>query len=426
MNGGLTLWDPSARVVLSVALGLFLGLEREWSQKAAGIRTFALISVLGTVFYIGDEAVCGGATCPPLLSATGAVFTTVMASVLMYSGLREETGLHLTTAVSLLVSYGVGVLVGMGSLLPATLVAVSSSLLLILKSELHGFAWGLSRKELRSTVEFAILAFVVYPLLPAEPTGATLSGAYIEIEPRVVWLMVVFVAGIGLVNYIIVKSYGGRGIAVTGFFGGLASSTAVVGTMLDHVQQHSQAANYGVAAILLANGAMALRNLVITLVFSVSTSTGPLLNAVLPLSLVLVASVVVAAVTADWSEEISLDLETPFSMRNALGFGGLFLLVVLAGSIAEVALGRVGLYLTAGITGLVSSAGATTSAVLLYRAGSIESHVAVIAILVSTLTSIAVKAGLAATSTNTTFRRGALLWSSAILFVGVIGGATVV
>jgi uncharacterized membrane protein (DUF4010 family) len=74
----------------------------------------------------------------------------------------------------------------------------------VFKRELHGFAWGLSREELRSTFEFAILAFVVYPLLPAG-TVAFGSGQYaVEIEPRVVWLMVVFVAGIGILNYVIV------------------------------------------------------------------------------------------------------------------------------------------------------------------------------------------------------------------------------
>ena len=127
------------RVAVSGALGLFLGLEREWSQKAAGIRTFALVSVLGTIFTQADAATC--ADCPPVLAATGALFTTVLAGVLMYSGAADEaTGLHLTTGTSLLVAYGVGVLVGLGAVLPGTVVAVGSSILLVFKRELHGFA----------------------------------------------------------------------------------------------------------------------------------------------------------------------------------------------------------------------------------------------------------------------------------------------
>lgn len=47
------------RVALVSALGLFLGLERERSQKPAGIRTFPLISLLGAVFTITDGLLLG-------------------------------------------------------------------------------------------------------------------------------------------------------------------------------------------------------------------------------------------------------------------------------------------------------------------------------------------------------------------------------
>lgn len=405
------------RLAVAIALGLFLGLEREWSQKAAGIRTFALISVLGTIFTLYDTTTCEGATvCLPLLTAAGTLFVIALSGMLMWSGFSdEEEGLHLTTAVSMLVAYGVGVLAGVGMLLPATVVAVSSSLLLVFKRELHGLAWGLSREELRSATEFAILAFVVYPLLPAEAVSVGPSGAAVTVEPRVVWLMVVFVSGIGIVNYAVVRMYGGQGIAITGFFGGLASSTAVVGTMLDHVRQRPEARRFGVAAILLADAAMALRNLLIAVVFTFPDDV--LYGTVAPLGAVIFGSVVVAAVTADWGESVTMDLETPFSLRNALGFGALFLLVVLAGGIAEIALGRVGFYATAAVTGLVSSAGATTSAVVLFRGGSLTGESALIAIMLATGASIAVKAALVLSSDNRAFVRSVVIWSGVLLLV---------
>jgi uncharacterized membrane protein (DUF4010 family) len=406
------------RVAVSAALGLFLGLEREWSEKAAGIRTFALISVLGTIFTQADAAAC--VDCPPLLAATGALFTTVLAGVLMYSGAADTSeGLYLTTGVSLLVAYGVGVLVGLGAVLPATVVAVGSSILLVFKRELHGFAGELSRAELRSTAEFAILAFVVYPLLPAGSVRLGTESVAVSVEPRVVWLMVVFVAGLGIVNYAVVKSYGGRGIAVTGFFGGLASSTAVVGTMLDHVRRDPAAARYGVAAILLADAAMALRNLVVAVAFTATAAT-TLFAVAVPLGTIAAAAVVLAVLTADWGRDLTLELETPFSMRNALGFGALFLLVVLAGGVAEATLGRVGFYATAALTGLVSSAGATTSAVVLYRGGTLDADAAVIAVLLATLASVAVKATLAATGGDRTFTRAVALQSALLVAVGVV------
>jgi len=49
---GLSFDEPVIQLAMAAALGLFLGLEREWSDKPAGIRTFSLTSLLGAVFTI--------------------------------------------------------------------------------------------------------------------------------------------------------------------------------------------------------------------------------------------------------------------------------------------------------------------------------------------------------------------------------------
>ena len=407
--GAASLDATVPRILLAGALGMFLGLEREWSHKSAGVRTFALVSLLAAVFTIAESDV---------LLVVGGLLVITQGVLLAVQGLRDDgDALSLTTSVSLLVAYGVGAVVAQGYILEGVTVAVFSSLLLVLKRELHSFAWGLSRQELRSATEFAILAFVIYPLLPARPV--TVPGGLLDIavELRVIWLMVVFVAGIGFVNYAIVQSYGGRGVAVTGFLGGLASSTAVVGTMLDHVRQRPEASSYAVAAILLADAAMALRNLLITVIFTVEGDV--LLSPVLPLGAVIVGSVLVAAYSADWSEHVEMELDSPFSLQNALSFGGVFLLVVVAGAVASARFGTAGLYVSSALSGLVSSAGATTSAVLLYRGGAIGETTAMVAILIATAASIVVKAALTAPSPNRSFAGKVALWSSVVL-----GGAS--
>ena len=381
----LPLESEVAQVVLAGALGLFLGLEREWSHKSAGIRTFSLTSLLGAVFTVVDVE--------PLVVVGGALVIVQGVLVAVQAMLDDDIdGLSLTTSVSLLVAYGVGVLVASGYPLEAVTVTVLSSLLLVLKRELHSFAWGLTRAELRSAAEFAIIAFVVYPVLPPGGYELGTGDLAVTVEPRVIWLLVVTVAGIGIVNYAVVQTYGSRGIAVTGFFGGLASSTAVVGAMLDHVRQRPETRSYAVAAILLADAAMAARNLTIALAFTFES--GLLVGAVVPLGAVILGSFVIAALTADWGENLEMDLESPFSLRSVLGFGGLFFLVVVAGGLAASQFGTAGFYVTAALTGLVSSAGATTSAVLLYRGGPLTAEEAVFAILLATAASILVKAGL--------------------------------
>ena len=396
--------SPIARIALAGALGLFLGLEREWSDKPAGIRTYSLITLLGAVFTVLDHEE---------LLAIGGLLVIVQGTVLAIQGLRDEDlGLSLTTSVSMLVAYGVGALTAAGYVIEGVTVAVLSSLLLVLKRELHTFAGGLSREELRSTTEFAILAFVIYPLLPTGDVTIGSGPLAVAIEPRIVWLMVVAVAAIGIVNYAIVRTYGSRGIAVTGFFGGLASSTAVVGTMLDSVRQRPGAVSYAVAAVLLADAAMALRNLAIVLAF---TLPDVLVAAIVPLAIVVVGSVAVAAVSADWNQAVEMDLDSPFSLRNALAFGAMFAVVVLAGGVAQAQFGEVGFYVTAVLSGLVSSAGATASTVSLYRTGSLAHETAVIAVLLATGSSIGVKAALTAAGPSRWFATRVALWSGVLL-----------
>jgi len=48
------------------------------------------------------------------------------------------------------------------------------------------------------------------------------------IQPRAAWVTVILIAGLGFTNYVLLKLYGARGIAVTGFFGGLVNSTVTV------------------------------------------------------------------------------------------------------------------------------------------------------------------------------------------------------
>ena len=406
--------NPVAHIALAGALGLFLGLEREWSDKPAGVRTFSLVSLLGAVFTIlGYEE----------LLAVGGVLVIVQGTVLAIQGLRDEDlGLSLTTSVSMLVAYGVGALTASGFVIESVTVAVLSSMLLVLKRELHTFAGGLSREELRSTTEFAILAFVIYPLLPTGDVAVGSGRLAVEIEPRVVWLMVVAVAAIGIVNYAIVRNYGGRGIAVTGFFGGLASSTAVVGTMLESVRQQPSTTSYAVAAVLLADAAMALRNLAIVLAF---TLPNVLVGALVPLAVVVVGSVAVAAVTADWDTPVEMDLDSPFSLRNVLAFGAMFAVVVLAGGVAQSELGAVGFYVTAVISGLVSSAGATASAVSLYRTGSLAGETAVVAVLLATASSIVVKAALTVVGPSRRFATRVALWSAVLLVASLVSAVLV-
>ena len=395
-----------AKLALATALGMFLGMEREWSQKSAGIRTFALISLTAAVFsLLGSDG----------LLIVGGVLIVAIAVLLGIQSFVDENveGLSLTTSVSMLVSYGVGALVANAFFIEAVTVAVLSSLLLVLKRELHQFAWGLSREEVRSAVEFTILAFVVFPLLPAEtvdPWGA--------VQPRLIWSLVVAISAIGFVNYVLVKRYQGRGYAVTGFFGGLVNSTAVVAEMAKRAAGRADLRNIAVGSILLANAAMAFRNAALVAAFVPEAA----LVVGAPLGAITVTGVLVAVWRSDWRTQMEADLTSPFSLRNALTFGALFLLVLLVSAGAERAFGASGFVATAFLAGLVSSGTATTTAVSLLGTGQITVETAVAGVVAGTAASILVKTVFAASIARDLIRP-VLFWNLVLIAVGVVVGA---
>ncbi|GAB6878782.1 MgtC/SapB family protein [Halorubrum gandharaense] len=396
------------KLVLATLLGMFLGLEREWSQKTAGIRTFALISLLAAVFSILDSV--------PLLVLGGVLIITSSVLLAVQSFVEEEVeGLSLTTSVSMLVAYSLGALVANGLFIESVTVAVLSSLLLVLKRELHQFAWGLSREEVRSAVEFTILAFVVYPLLPAEtvdPWGA--------IQPRLIWSLVIAISAIGFVNYVLVKKYQGRGYAFTGFFGGLVNSTAVVAEMAKRAKGQSDLLSIAVGSILLANAAMAFRNAVIVAAFVPDAA----LVVGAPLGAIMIAGIAIAIWQSDWRTQLEADLTSPFSLQNALTFGGLFLVVLLISVGAERMFGATGFVATAFLAGLVSSGTATTTAVSLLGTGQITVDTAVMGVVAGTAASILVKTVFAATISRQLVRP-VLMWNLVLIAVGVLVGVPV-
>jgi uncharacterized membrane protein (DUF4010 family) len=401
---------------VAAALGMLLGLEREWSNKSAGIRTFTLTSLIGAAAMIVDE---------PIVLALGGVLVLMQAGLLGVRGLMSEAqnseadaarGLSLTTSTSLLVAYVVGILVVAGDVLIGVIIAITSSFLLVLRRELHGFANQLSREEVRSAAEFAIIAFVVYPLLP---TGT--YGPWNAIDPKLVWLLVIAVSGIGFVNYAVMQRYGSLGIAVTGFFGGLVNSTAVIGEIAGRARDNVGIVQVAVGTVLMADAAMAIRNLSIVVFFI----PGSALGVGLPLGFIAVGGVVLALRDTDWHGDLELDFDSPFSSTNALKFGTVFLVVLVLTAGAQDLFGSTGFLLTSFLSGLVSSGTTTTTAVTLNSTGQISSDLAAQGVLVGTLSSILVKIALAA-SINRSLLTPVVRKSAYLSAIGLLGAALTV
>ncbi len=97
--------------------------------------------------------------------------------------------------------------------------------LLALRVEFHRLAGRITREDVFATLKFGIITAVILPVVPNRSLGAP---PFDVLNPYKIWLMVVLISGISFIGYLLIKIVGTkRGIGITGFLGGLVSSTAV-------------------------------------------------------------------------------------------------------------------------------------------------------------------------------------------------------
>jgi len=372
-------WPPLEsllRLGLALAVGLFIGLEREWRGKEAGLRTFGIIALVGG---------SGGMLGTPY--AVAAMFLIgVLVAFLNLQSLRAGQGTELTTSAAMVLTGLLGLMAGLGHVITPSALAVIAAGLLAWKERLAGWSHKITANELRSAILLAILTFAIHPLLPDHPIDPWQLFA-----PRAVWFTVILIAAIGFVNYLLWKAYGARGIEFTGFLGGLVNSTVTVTELAERARQGGpEMQDSACRGILLSTAAMALRNAVVLGVLSASA----LVNSLVPLVLILLASAAFALIVrpapAGLGAGPSLPLESPFSLRAALKYGFIFLLLQAVGTLGQRFLGHVGFYAVSLMGGLVSSASAVASAAIMSSRGVLDPHVAGVGAIIASLASAAV------------------------------------
>lgn len=98
--------EIATKVALTLALGLLVGFEREWSNKDIGARIFAMAALLGLLgVLLGPISI--------LLAGASVLLLIVFSNL---HGLRVARKLEATTSVALMVIFLLGMLVGQGHL----------------------------------------------------------------------------------------------------------------------------------------------------------------------------------------------------------------------------------------------------------------------------------------------------------------------
>ncbi len=397
--------------LVAIALGVLIGLEREFARYRkrghdfAGIRTFPLISLAGALSaYLGS-------TVSPWFLIAGLLVIGILIAI-AYFAVSDRKHIGATSEIAAVLTFFIGVIYYNREFTLAIVLTVLITVILYARSMLHHFAERISKKELGDMLKFLVIAFVVLPFLPNKGFGP------LELfNPYVTWLMVVLISGIGFVGYAMMKWFGEKGITLAGLLGGLVSSTATTISFAQRSAKERRIYRALALGVILANGVMFIRILVE--VFAVNRDL---------FFLVLFPIVILAAVTAVFSYFIwmrsrevqgKMELGTPLALKPALKFAVIFAVILALVKVADAYLSSKGVYLVSFLSGIADVDAITLSLSQLAKS-SLAPQVARDGILIAALTNIAVKGGIAWWLGGKEFRRIIAGLFAVLIVLGVL------
>lgn len=370
-------------LVVAIGLGLLVGLQREWrSERPAGIRTFALITLLGML--------CGLAGGEAGVWMIGAGLLSVAAVLWLGNWMAEhdadagEQGI--TTEIAALVMFLVGALLADGRVALATVVTGVTAVLLHWKDPLHAFAQRIGAGEFRAIIQFVLIALVLLPVLPNHA-----YGPYQVLNPFKIWLMVTLIVGINLVSYVIHRAMSARkGSFLGGLLGGMISSTA---TTVSHARRsrRSRTSPRPIAVVIVVASAVVHLRILIEIGVIGPGLLGYALAPFLLLAGFMGACALYLArhdMTAGADE---MEHRNPAEVGTALYFGLLFAAVIFAVAAVKSHFGIHAVYGVALISGLTDVDAVTLSVADLFQSGRMSAVNAWRVVLVASLANLAFK-----------------------------------
>ncbi len=334
----------------ALAIGILVGLQREYAyggsdkELFAGVRTFALISLLGCT---------GGVMADELGTPWGLIGLLIpMGALIVVAHLVsawQRGGVGLTTEIAALLTFSAGALCYWEYLALAAAVGVLTTVLLSVKPEMHAFAQRITREDIYATLKFAVITVVVLPVLPNTGYGPPPLDV---VNPYEIWLMVVLISAISFLAYVLIKLIGPRqGISLTGVLGGMMASTPLTLSFSRRSHDEEELCRPLAMAISVAWAMTFVRVLV-----EVAALNTELLSKVwLPLissSVVGFAYGAYLHVAKPGLDEEEIEFSNPFELGTALRFGLLYAVVLTVSKAAEVYVGDAGVYVTSFLSGL--------------------------------------------------------------------------
>ena len=384
---------------VALGIGLIIGTDRERNKSGhennaiAGIRTFTIAALLGATSFMVSI----------WLHIATLMAVVIFVSVTNFANKDKVPGL--TTAVSLLLTVILGGLTITNAALAASL-AVAVALLLLIKKPLHGFVLkSVTQSEL---YEFLMLAAATLIILPIVPN--TFIGPFNAINPRNLWLIVIFIMAINVLGHLALRVLGqGIGLAVVGFFSGFISSLATVGSMGERAKQNPSLVYSAACGATFSSVATIIQLAILLAAIDVATLNAlkiPLISAITSIA---VYGGLLTLQSMHQNTQHIVNKESAFSIKTALWFAGMIGIVLIASAALQVWFGQKGLIIGAGVAGLADAHSPSISVATMVVSGKISAVNTVIPILVAVSANTLSKGVMAIASGNKTFAAHVIL-----------------
>ncbi|HAQ20023.1 MAG TPA: hypothetical protein DCR40_12450 [Prolixibacteraceae bacterium] len=255
--------DEFVKFFLVLIFSLLIGLEQrrhhinEKDDLLFGTdRTFTFIGLLAYVLFIADPV-----NYIPFL--IGFVLIGVLLGIQYFHKIGQNGKYGLTSTILALLTYCIPIMVFTQPVWLMLSFIVALLTITELKSDFISLSKKASEEEFITLAKFIAFAGIILPLLPEENISSQ-----VPISPYHLWLAIVVVSGISYASYLLKKFvFPDSGIFLTGVLGGIYSSTATT-VILARQEKKGLAGSATVSAIMIANGMMYLRILILAFIFN--------------------------------------------------------------------------------------------------------------------------------------------------------------
>ncbi len=400
-------------LAVALALGLLVGMQREWAvDEIAGIRTFALITLLGAVSGI-LAPLHGG-----WMVGAGALGLVTLIAVANLVRLRRDDTLDtgITTEVAAMLMYGVGVLVASGATTESVVLAGAVAVLLHWKQPLHRWVKRMGQDDVNAVFRLVLIALVILPILPNRA-----FGPYGVLNPFQIWLMVVLIVGLSLAGYVAFVLFGSRGGAVvSGVLGGMISSTATTVSYSRRSAAEPDRSPAAAVVVMLAS-VVVFGRVLVEMGLVAPSHLGTLAPPMVAMMAIMAAVAGVLVFTSgNTREREARDRQPPSDLTAAVVFGALYAAVLLAVALARTHLGEGGLYAVAAVSGLTDVDAITLSTAQMVAMDGLDPAQGWRLILVGSLSNLVFKAGLVTVLGHRRLR-GRILAAFGVSFAAGVG-----